>query len=110
MTQNDNQDIQGRKFDQVTRDGSSSAGSVGAGGTGDIDKLQGVDPAGGANPRLDEGMQSGGRTDDLLSGGVDAGQEAQGFKGGRRPGSGDKQEGDRGAETGDSNPGNRQAD
>ncbi|MFC0252140.1 hypothetical protein [Massilia consociata] len=55
--QSEGKDAKGRNYDQVTRDGSSSAGSMGVGGTGDI----------GAMP--DQGsQQSASRSDDLLAG------------------------------------------
>jgi hypothetical protein len=34
--QSEGKDAKGRNYDQVTKDGTSSAGSLGAGGTGDI--------------------------------------------------------------------------
>ena len=36
--QSDGKDAKGRSYDQITRSGTSSAGSMGAGGTGDIGK------------------------------------------------------------------------
>ncbi|WP_020653397.1 hypothetical protein [Massilia niastensis] len=59
----------GRHFDQLTRSGTSSAGSVGPGGTGDAQQA--------GRPG---GMQQAGRTDDLLSGGCDADQDNEGFR------------------------------
>ena len=50
-----------RKFEQQTHSGTSSAGSMGAGGTGGS-------------------SQSAGRTDDLLSGGCTEDQRAEGFQ------------------------------
>lgn len=65
-TSTDKQDAQGRSWDQVTKDGSSSAGSMGVGGTGDSGKLE----------RQGQGQQSATRTDDLLTDGCD--QDAAG--------------------------------
>ncbi|MFC5463025.1 hypothetical protein [Massilia niabensis] len=70
-TSTDKQDAQGRSWDQVTKDGSSSAGSMGVGGTGDSGKLD----------RHGQGQQSDAgtpatRTDDLLTDGCD--QDADG--------------------------------
>jgi hypothetical protein len=57
-TYDDKKDAKGRSWDQVTKDGSSSAGSMGVGATGDSGKLTG-----------DSSRQSAGRTDDLLDDG-----------------------------------------
>lgn len=61
MATGNEKDTHGRKYDQLTRDGTSSAGTMGADSTGD---------------RLDQGgqssTQSATRTDDLLSDGTDA--------------------------------------
>ena len=57
-TQDDKKNVKGRSWDQITKDGTSSAGSMGVGGTGDS-KLKG-----GASE------QSAGRTDDLLDDGT----------------------------------------
>lgn len=104
-TQDDKKNVKGRSWDQITKDGTSSAGSMGAGGTGDS-KLKG----GGSE-------QSAGRTDDLLddgssttgdkgfSGGggrVETGLEgmgnlAGGAKGNRQSGQGQNQQGATGA-------------
>lgn len=73
----------GRSYEQLTRDGTSSAGTMGAGGTGDLGSQQGATP--GSKTGSVGGMQSGGRTDDLLSGGAEADQNAQGFASGERP-------------------------
>lgn len=75
-TQNEEKGAKGRSWDQVTKDGSSSAGSMGSGGTGDIGKMSGSQGS----------EQSASRTDDLLAGDT-ADQEAeQGFGGGSRSG------------------------
>jgi hypothetical protein len=58
-TYDDKKDAKGRSWDQVTKDGTSSAGSMGVGGTGDSGKLTG-----------DGSRQSAGRTDDLLDDGT----------------------------------------
>ena len=65
-TYDDKKDAKGRSWDQVTKDGSSSAGSMGAGGTGNKGKLTG-----------EGSTQSAGRTDDLL----DDGSASEGDKG-----------------------------
>jgi hypothetical protein len=61
-TQSEGKDTQGRKYDQITKDGTSSAGSMGAGGTGDIGSMSGT---GAGN------SQSETRTDDWLSRGTE---------------------------------------
>lgn len=66
-TSTDKQDAKGRSWDQVTKNGTSSAGSMGAGGTGD--KM----------PSQDGNQQSGTRTDDLLTDGSDKDTGAEGF-------------------------------
>jgi hypothetical protein len=84
-TQDDKKDVQGRSWDQITQNGTSSAGSVGVGGTGDSGKLQ----------REGSG-QSASRTDDLLDDGPDRARrhrqpdrrrqgEPAGGQGGRKP-------------------------
>lgn len=60
-TYEDKKDAKGRSWDQVTKDGGSSAGSMGVGGTGNKGKLSGEGSA-----------QSAGRTDDLLDDGTDS--------------------------------------
>jgi hypothetical protein len=62
-TQNEGKDAQGRKYDQATKGGSSSAGSMGTGGTGNIGRMSGDTGAGNA--------QSETRTDDWLSRGTE---------------------------------------
>lgn len=66
--QSEGKDAKGRNYDQVTKDGGSSAGTLGAGGTGDVDR---------AMERGDSKQKA--RTDDLLSSGSDH-EEQQGFK------------------------------
>jgi hypothetical protein len=58
-TYDDKKDAKGRSLDQVTKDGTGSAASMGVGGTGDSGKLTG-----------DGSQQSAGRTDDLLDDGL----------------------------------------
>jgi hypothetical protein len=62
----------GRQFDQLTRDGTGSAASVGPGGTGDLDKSLQQSGQGGS-------QQSGGRMDDLLADNAD--ESAKDFQG-----------------------------
>lgn len=66
-TQDDKQHPKGRSWDQITKDGSSSAGSMGVGATGDSGKLSQA-----------SSEQSATRTDDLLDDGSDQGGQ-QGF-------------------------------
>ncbi|WP_322400491.1 hypothetical protein [Massilia luteola] len=68
--QSEGKDAKGRNYDQVTKDGTSAAGTLGAGGTG---------PAG-TNAQSDTGgnLQKG-RTDDLLSN--DAERDSEGYVG-----------------------------
>jgi hypothetical protein len=68
-TSTDKQDAKGRSWDQVTKNGTSSAGSMGAGGTGDKMPAQGGS------------QQSAGRTDDLLTDGSDQDTGPEGFAG-----------------------------
>jgi len=56
--QSEGKDAKGRNYDQVTKDGSTSAGSYGTGATGDVGGMGGSD---GGN------VQRATRTDDLLS-------------------------------------------
>jgi hypothetical protein len=60
----------GRSLDQQTRDGTSSIGTMGAGATGQR-KQSGTTQG---------NEQSAGRTDDLLSGGVEEGDREHGFQ------------------------------
>jgi hypothetical protein len=69
--QNEGKDAKGRNWDQVTKDGSSSAGSMGVAGTGDVADLGHVDVA---------GKQQATRTDDLLTDGSESDQDG-GFVG-----------------------------
>ncbi|TWI65283.1 hypothetical protein IP91_02691 [Pseudoduganella lurida] len=75
---NDDNATPGRKLYQNTKDGTSSAGSVGTGGTGVSGTDQGYDEA--VNTPWNAGnAHSAGRTDDLLSPGDEADQEGNGF-------------------------------
>ncbi|WP_296948063.1 hypothetical protein [uncultured Massilia sp.] len=68
---------QGRTYEQVTKDGASSAGTLGAGGTGDVGRMSGEraanrdgrDGGGIDTPSDPGGNRQSGRTDDLLSDG-----------------------------------------
>jgi len=80
--QSEGKDAKGRNYDQVTKDGSSSAGTMGAGGTGDIGRMAGdIDTGTPGNAR--EGgagsTQSDARTDDLLTSGTDE-ERRQGYR------------------------------
>lgn len=75
-------DKQGRKWDQLTKDGTSSAATMGTGGTGRTGTDEGYDEA--ANTPWNGSQQAAGRTDDLLSDGGDADRDGQGFAGGNR--------------------------
>jgi hypothetical protein len=68
--QSEGKDAKGRNYDQVTKDGTSSAATVGTGGTGDVGRMSGEVAAGNA--------QSGARTDDLLAPGTE--QEREGYR------------------------------
>ena len=70
-TQDDKKDVQGRSWDQITKNGTSSAGSMGVGGTGDSGKLQG------------DGSQQSARTDDLLDDGTEMGDKGFSSGGGQ---------------------------
>ena len=80
--QNEGKDTKGRSYDQIAKDGSTSAGSMGAGATGDIGAMP--DKSGSAQRAGQGGMQSGGRTDDLLAGGTDDEQSDKGFQSGNQ--------------------------
>jgi hypothetical protein len=67
--QSEGKDAKGRNYDQVTKDGTSSAGTLGPGGTGD-------DIGREASQR---GNLQRGRTDDLLSN--DADRDSEGYVG-----------------------------
>jgi len=71
-TKDNPKDVKGRPWDQVTKDGTSSAGSMGTGGTGDIGSMSGNTDAGSS--------QQDTRTDDLLASGADEKGGAEGFQ------------------------------
>jgi len=71
-TKDNKQDVQGRSWDQITKNGTSSAGSMGTGGTGDIGSMSGNTEAGSS--------QQDTRTDDLLASGADEKGGAEGFQ------------------------------
>ncbi|WP_152571004.1 hypothetical protein [Massilia sp. LC238] len=75
--QSEGKDAKGRNYDQVTRDGTSSAGSMGAGGTGDIGQM-GSENQG--------SQQSASRSDDLLAGDTTHQEADQAFSGGSQGG------------------------
>ncbi|THC45397.1 hypothetical protein [Massilia sp. Mn16-1_5] len=64
-TYDDKKDAKGRSWDQITKNGTGSAASVGVGGTGDSGKLQ-----------REGSQQSASRTDDLLDDGSSQENEA----------------------------------
>jgi len=74
--QSEGKDAKGRNYDQVTRDGTSSAGSMGTGGTGDI----------GAMGSEQGSQQSASRSDDLLAGDTTDQEADQAFSGGSQGG------------------------
>jgi len=69
--QSEGKDAKGRNYDQATKDGSSSAASMGAGGTGDIGQMSDEVAAGNA--------QSASRTDDLMTSDTEQ-EQRQGFR------------------------------
>lgn len=75
--QSEGKDAKGRNYDQVTRDGTSSAGSMGTGSTGDI---------GAMGSEKQGSQQSASRTDDLLAGDTTQQEAEQAFSGGSQGG------------------------
>jgi len=75
--QSEGKDAKGRNYDQVTRDGTSSAGSMGAGGTGDIGQM---------GSQGQGSRQSASRSDDLLAGDTTHQEADQAFSGGSQGG------------------------
>jgi hypothetical protein len=69
--QSEGKDAKGRNYDQATKGGSSSAGSMGAGGTGDIGRMSGRVEGGNA--------QAESRTDDLMTSDTEQ-EQRQGFR------------------------------
>jgi len=76
--QSEGKDAKGRNYDQVTKDGSTSIGTLGAGSTGDVGRMAeaGNNQLAGAG----NAQQADSRTDDLLSDGNDADAD-KGFTG-----------------------------
>lgn len=70
--QSEGKDAKGRNYDQVTKDGTSSAGTYGVGGTGDAGRVSGTNGQSDAG-----GNRQQGRADDLLSN--DAERDSEGF-------------------------------
>jgi hypothetical protein len=83
--QNEGKDVKGRQYDQMTKDGTGSAASVGPGGTGDIGEMGSQHNDWGHSDVGSGNRQSGGRTDDLLSPGPEA-EQRQGFVPGEEAG------------------------
>lgn len=75
--QNQDNGNKGRTYDQKTHDGTSSAATMGTGGTGRTGTDEGYDEA--AHRPWEGTLQSGGRTDDLLSDGSEADRDGEGF-------------------------------
>ena len=73
--QSEGKDAKGRNYDQVTQDGTSAAGTLGTGGTGDIGRTSGTN----ARAADTGGNEQRGRTDDLLSN--DADRDREGYVG-----------------------------
>ncbi len=69
--QAEGKDAKGRNYHQSTKDGTGSAASVGAGGTGDIGAMG-----------ADNSQQSASRTDDLLAGNTTHEEADRAFQGG----------------------------
>lgn len=66
--QSEGKDTKGRNYDQVAKDGSSAAGTLGSGGTGDIDRELTANRSGNAQGQSQQReSQQRGRTDDLLA-------------------------------------------
>lgn len=74
-TSTDKKDVQGRSWDQITKDGTTSAGSMGAGATGDN-----IGDSGSMGGQAEGGRQQEVRTDDLLASDSDGGGGAEGFQ------------------------------
>ncbi len=75
--QSEGKDAKGRNYDQITRDGTGSAASMGTGGTGDIGKM---------GSEAQGSRQSASRTDDLLAGSTTDQEADQAFSGGSQGG------------------------
>jgi len=76
--QSEGKDAKGRNFDQVTKDGTGSAASVGANGTGDIGAMGSQHNDWGHSDVGAGNRQSGSRTDDLLAPDADE-EQGEGF-------------------------------
>jgi hypothetical protein len=83
--QSEGKDANGRNFDQAAKDGTGSAASVGAGGTGDIGAVGSQHNDWGHSDVGLGNQQSGGRTDDLLSPDAER-EQGKGFVQGGSPG------------------------
>jgi len=106
--QSEGKNAKGRNYDQVTKDGTSSAATMGTGGTGDIGRMSGDVDAGTPGNAREGGagnQQSDVRSDDLLTSGSEQ-ERQQGY----RPSSPDAiKTGMEGiADLNSSKPGNRQ--
>lgn len=80
--QSEGKDAKGRNWDQVTKNGTGSAASMGTGGTGDIGRMSGDVDAGTPGNAREGGAgnaQSDARTDDWLTSGTKQERE-QGFR------------------------------
>ena len=76
-TDDKDKEVHGRKYDQLTRNGTSSAGSMGTDSTGDL--LGQGTTAGSQQAGRQGGSASGVRIDDLLSDGCDADTNGEGY-------------------------------
>ena len=77
--QSEGKDAKGRNYDQITN-GSTSAGSMGSGSTGEVGAIPGQDSAQDAKPGNEQSGDAG-RTDDLLAGGSSDEASDKGFQG-----------------------------
>lgn len=70
-TQDQGKDVKGRSYEQITKDGTSSAGTMGTGGTGDVGRMSGE--------RAADSAQADVRTDDLTAPDADR-EQRQGYR------------------------------
>jgi hypothetical protein len=80
--QSEGKDAKGRNYDQLTKNGTGSAASMGTGGTGDIGRMSGDADAGTPGNARGGGAgnaQSDARTDDWLTSGTEQ-EQRQGFR------------------------------
>ena len=80
--QSEGKNAKGRNYDQVTKDGTSSAATMGTGGTGDIGRMSGDVDAGTPGNAREGGagnQQSDVRSDDLLTSGSEQ-ERQQGYR------------------------------